>query len=164
MATLIELERNGVLTLLDPGLGSREQEERRIYLSKRALEWLQNKLPQVGATWNTEVSPTEQLDALFYLFCSGQTITYDWRFKPLRSVELGIWELKTADIRLFGWFPIRDQFVASGIGVKRDIIAHKLYPGYIGECARFREQLNLDEPKFIPGDDPNVVVSNFDFP
>jgi hypothetical protein len=39
-----------------------------------------------------------------------------------------------------------------------------LYAGYAGEVVRFRNALDLDEPKFIPGDDPNAVVTNFDYP
>jgi hypothetical protein len=41
---------------------------------------------------------------------------------------------------------------------------HRLYYGYANEAARFRDRLDLDAPKFVPGDDPHAVVSNFSYP
>jgi hypothetical protein len=73
----------------------------------------------------------------------------------------GVWELKTADVRLFGWFHQFDCFVGVVIDLKYRVQEYKLYSGYMGEVIRFRDNLDLDEPKFIPGGEPVNVVSNF---
>ena len=39
-----------------------------------------------------------------------------------------------------------------------------LYRPYAEEAVRFREQLDLNNPQFVPGDDPHAVVSDFSFP
>jgi hypothetical protein len=79
-------------------------------------------------------------------------------------VQDGIWELKTADLRIFGWFNVLDHFVGAAADTTDRVKQHNLYYGYAGETARFRDGLDLDPPKFIPGADPNAVVSNYTYP
>lgn len=164
MSTILELVTSGDLFRLDPELGPDEQEWRYIYVLPRLKTWLETTLPTLGSTWAIEESPAEQLDELAWTFCSGQTLTYGWQFKPLRPVGHGIWELKTADLRMFGWFPMKDVFVGTDADSKDHIKLHKLYRGYCNQAVMLRDSLNLDDPKFIAGDDPNDVVSNFDYP
>ncbi|MBI2720372.1 MAG: hypothetical protein HY245_02890 [Rhizobiales bacterium] len=114
--------------------------------------------------WNIELSPAEQLDVLLAIFASGQVLTYGWDFKPMMPVGDAVWALKTADVRIFGWFLRRDCFVGVVGDFAYRVKGRDLYRGYKGEVVRFRNSLDLDEPKFIGGDDPNVVVSNFDHP
>src|SRR5262249_17769795 len=102
--------------------------------------------------------------SLFVVFCSGETLTFSTQFKPLTHLKDGIWELKTPDLRIFGWFHVKDCFIAGNIDTAFNVKNHNLYAGYAGDVARERDQLDLDNPKFVPGDDPNVVVSNYGFP
>ena len=108
MATIIELCNQGVLIKLDPELDPRQQELRRIYLGPKLVEWINNTLPGLESDRGLETSPVGQFDELIQVFCSGDTLTYDWQFKPLNYVQDGIWELKTPDLRIFGWFPEKD--------------------------------------------------------
>ena len=114
--------------------------------------------------WQVEVNPTQQLDALVEIFCSGQTLTFGPQFKPLTHLKDGIWELKTPDLRIFGWFCKKDHFIAGTMDEAFTVKNHNLYAGYAGEVERFRDQLDLNEPKFVSGEDPNVVVSNYNYP
>ena len=84
--------------------------------------------------------------------------------KPITHVSGGIWELKTSDLRIFGWFHAKDCFIGYRAEHADFVKKHNLYYGLASEAARFRDQLDLDEPKFIPGDDPNVILSNYNFP
>jgi hypothetical protein len=103
----------------------------------------------------------QQLDALVEEFCSGVTLCFGPQFKPIQHVKDGIWELKTPDLRVFGWFHVKDCFVGWRCECAEFVKKHNLYYGLAGETARFRDQLDLDLPKFVPGDDPNGVVSNY---
>lgn len=105
----------------------------------------------------------QQLDDLMALFCSGDTLTYDWHFKPLNHVEDGIWELKTTDLRIFGWFPQKDCFIGVIADTKERLLKYQLYGPYAKlEVTPFRNQLDLDLPKFVPGKNPHDVVSDYD--
>jgi hypothetical protein len=73
----------------------------------------------------------------------------------------GIWELKTADLRLFGWFLQKDCFIVSDIDDTGRIKQSNLYRGYCLQAVRRRDALELNEPKFIRGDNPDDVVSDW---
>lgn len=135
-----------------------------IFTSPKLMAWMQHDLMALESTWNLELSPAEQIDGLVEVFCSGDTLTYDHQFKPLTHVQDGIWELKTADLRMFGWFSKKDCFLGVVADATDRIKRHNLYYGYAGEVARYRVALDLDDPKFVPGDDPHAVVSDYTYP
>lgn len=140
-------------------------EERYIYLLPKAKEWFENVLPMAESSWKIEESPVEQVYALVAIFCKGEPLAIGHRFKYLisRNTE-GIWELKTADVRMFGWFPQKDRFVVSACGFADHVKRHNLYQGFCVQAQRDRDLLALNPPKFIPGDDPDDVVSNWHTP
>lgn len=161
MATPLELCEAEQLFKLDPQLQVNEQEWRLIYMSPKLLEWMQNDLPKLQSVWKVEVDPTQQLDALVDEFCSGATLYYGPQFHPIQHVSDGIWELKTPDLRIFGWFYVRDCFVGWRAELADYVKKHNLYYGLAGETALFRDRLDLNQPKYISGTDPNAVVSNY---
>lgn len=163
MATILDLAHRNELHKIIPKLSRRKQEERSIYVSSALKEWILRVLPTKESDWKLELSPLEQFAALANDFAAGQFLTYKLDFLPLRHVEDGIWELKTGDLRLFGWFPAKDCFIAHRLEMTTHIKEHKLYFGMAGEVATYRNNLELDEPKFISGVNPNDVVSNFHF-
>lgn len=162
MPTLAQLEERGALHKLDPQLGPREQEDRLIYASPKFVKWVVDELPNLGSTWKLEDSPEEQLFALFLEFARGDVMTYGHQFKRLYQRPGNTWELKTADLRIFGWFVHRDCFVAVVANTAEFVKEHNLYRGYVGEVVRFRDALQLDLPKSIDGEDPHAVLSNYD--
>jgi hypothetical protein len=164
MATVLELVLARQLYKLDAALEPNEREWRTIHTSPRFRARLEGDLPTWTSHWKVEVNPSQQLDAILEIFCSGETLTFDLQFKPLNHLRDGIWELKTPDLRIFGWFWKRDHFIAGAIDLTFNVKNHNLYPGYAGEVERFRNQLDLNEPKYVPGEDPDVVVSNYDYP
>jgi hypothetical protein len=162
MATLLHLSGpGGPLFKLD-ALGPGEQQFRCLYLSLKLKLWMENELPSLQATWETELTCLEQVVDLTDTFCAGESLNYNQQFHIVRPISHGVWELKTGDIRIFGWFHQSDHFIGVVADEAYRVKYHQLYTGYVGEVVRFRDALALDEPKFIAGDDPYAVLSNFD--
>src|ERR1700733_4902519 len=130
MATVIELALQGVLTKLDVELDDGAQELRRIYMGPKLVAWVRGDLLTLESDRNVETEPLGQFDDLTTVFCAGDTLTYDHQFKPLTYVEDGIWELKTADLRIFGWFPEKDCFIGVIADTKARILEYPLYKAY----------------------------------
>ena len=162
MATLFELCENGDLIRFDAGLGVRELDQRHIYLVPKSKEWIERDLPGLQSTWQIELTPAEQLDALFYQFCVGKRLVHGDRYKKLDPRERHVWELKTADLRIFGWFPLIDVFVVCAIHDATRVKKVGLYPGFRDEVVRIRNAMPLDEPKCIEGNEYDDVLSNCD--
>jgi hypothetical protein len=170
MATILELAKPPYerLIKLDAALKPREQEFRRIYLFPRARDKLANEASLWDSQHNLSQRPIDQLSALISRFASGDFLIFDHDFRGLRKIVDGVpsyedevWELKTADVRVFGWFYERDCFIAVSLDEVWRVKAIPLYAGYRSEVIRYREGLELDEPKFISGGEPVDVVSNF---
>ena len=75
-----------------------------------------------------------------------------------------MWELKTPDLRLFGWFNVRDSFIITEIDLTHRVKMYNLYAGYAGQVVRKRTQLELNEPKSVLSTDPQHVVSSYNYP
>lgn len=161
MATILHLANQGLLHKLEAGLSWREQEERLIYVLPEAMAWMRDVLPIEESNWGSEISPLEQLDSFLIDYCAGKELAYERQFRPIRHIADGIWELKTVDVRLFGWFYRKDLFICSAGNIKWKIKESGLVHGYRSEAAGRRDHLGLEEPKFVPGDNPNDVISAF---
>jgi hypothetical protein len=165
MATLSELVAAGDLHKYDPELPPNEFELRTFLGSDRVAKWAVKELPALARDLDSELTPEQAFSALMETFCGGTELEIPKDFHPMRPVgkgknEQGIWELRTRDLRIFGWFPVRDVFVAVSAHTAKKVKDLDIYPGLVLEAVSFRDKLDLDEPKFIKGDDPNAVVSN----
>jgi len=60
-------------------------------------------------------------------------------------------------LRLFGWFASKGVFVVAEINTAFQCKQHSLYAGYRNSVVHRRNQLNLDEPKFITGEYEDVL-------
>lgn len=164
MATLIHLTLQNQVFKLEAGLSWREQEDRRIYVFPTVRDWLTNTLPTEASSWNIELSPIEQLDDFLIEFCAGRELMFERQFNPIRHIDNGVWELKMADVRLFGWFHVKDCFICTFGNLAEKVKLHNLYSGYRDQSVLLRNQLALDDPKFVPGENPNDVISAFRYP
>ena len=165
MATLVELAGpDGPVEKLDVALEDDQQEFREIYISQRLKAQLSNDLPTMASLWGVEQqSPLQQVDARTAAFVAGEPLSFDTQFNVLKPHRHGVWEIKTADVRIFGWFVRKDCFVGVVMHDATFVKKHDLYLGLVGEVIRFRNSINLDEPKFVAGEHPNDVVSNWTF-
>jgi len=165
MATVQHLREEGVLHRIDPALDDDEQENRYIYASDAVIHFLANELPALQSFFGTETNPAQDLDALIAEFASGLPIEFDRQVNAFRRrsfdvLQGGVWYLKTRDLRIFGWFPHKDCFIAVYADTFANVKGKDLYEGRRNQVIQFRNALDLNVPKFIAGDDPNAVLSN----
>lgn len=159
MATLIVLCESGLLETIDP-LEEDELGWRTLYATPKFISWLDHVLPELGHNvLYSDLSPIEQVFAAFAEYCSGENMLDDKRFKKLRcSPEHFVWEIKTEEVRIFGWIPRKDAFVCCFGESKDQIMLLDSYGRYLAQTVYFRTQLDLDSPKCLEeGEIENVI-------
>ncbi len=158
MATLNELVENGQLVQLGGGLNWNEQPDRLLYALPHVIEWLDKTLPELEPELGDGIqSPIEQVDDLFHDFVSGADLSFYERSHSMMPIDPGIWELKTLDVRLIGWFAQKSAFIIAETDTAFRCKEHNLYPGYRDSAVRRRNMLNLNAPKFVTGDYSDVL-------
>jgi hypothetical protein len=95
-------------------------------------------------------TPSEQMDFLLYQFISGKPIT-SMPPKCMLPESEGIWELRTHDLRFFGWFWRKGVFVISSAETKARCKTVGVYGRCRLQARRDRDRLELDLPKFVNG-------------
>lgn len=86
---------------------------------------------------------------------------FDRRFKKLaRTPDEFVWEFKTPDIRVFGWIPMRDVFICAFGDMKDEIETRNLYGRYIAQTIYVRNNLELDEPRYVASGEYHDVLSD----
>ncbi len=160
MATLSKLILDGILNPVEIELDSHTLPWRLIFSINGFGQWLENDLANLVATYDPQLSSAQQVDDLMAAFVSGDPLVPEKMFRPLHPHQDGVWELKTPDVRIFGWFACKDNFIAARGNDATFIKRHNLYHGYIGEVVRLRNQLDLDPPKFVTGVNADDVISN----
>jgi hypothetical protein len=160
MPTITDLVDSGAIVKIDVELAPRDQPLRLLYGTPQFIEWLQGLLrgdepsQRLGQT-----SPAEQVDDLFHSFLSGEPLIFTRQFRVVRAEENAVWELKTPDIRIFGWFMARDCFVAVFGNWADTVKDHDLYRGYRIAIRRLRRELGIDATLCVRGVEPDDVLS-----
>src|SRR5262245_9839188 len=111
MATLLNLQA-GAIHRLDQVLEPGELEARVIFGTTDFRDWATITLPALKSTRSLDMTPQDQFDALAVDFCLGRELVIGPHFHALLPISKGVWELKSPDLRLFGWFPLKDHFIA----------------------------------------------------
>ena len=151
MSTLTQLADRGKLKKYEPEMERDEFPDRHVYFSLEAHAWMEATLVSAPRDRRRDLLPYEQVDLLLYDFVIGRPLAYDQQRKKLDPLGQHVWELKTEDVRLIGWFPRRKSFVVVCGQMKRDLLKAKLYAPCIRHTVWFRENLDLDEPKSVTG-------------
>jgi hypothetical protein len=155
MATLDSIP---IGTRITVPLGRGEFNEREFY----ALPSFMNDMQNVVPTWpagvlNAPLSPRQQLDDILRKWITGKPMRYDRWLKDLTPVTSEVWEIKTADLRIFGWIYRPKLFVAVFIGYADNYKRQngrqpvEAYDDARDRVVHNRNRLNLDEPKFATG-------------
>ncbi len=123
-----------------------------LFALPRVIRWLRKELPclQTDGFHDGAPSPKEQAFQIFWAFIVGRPLHHMAglpnglksanRLKPPQD---GVWELRTFDLRFFGWFPRKGTFIISCVETKQRCIEHRLYAGYRTQAIRDREELGL---------------------
>ena len=160
MATLTTLLAEEVLDEITVPLRN-EKAKRWIFGFPKMTDWMRDDLPglETGVLKATE-TPQEQLDNILYKWTSGKDIKYGRMFKDLMPGKDEVWELKTADLRVFGWIYQPRKFIAV-FGDYADLYKSKKgnerYEVARSIVLMARNTLQLDEPKFATGKFDDLV-------
>jgi hypothetical protein len=158
MATITTLVGRGDLVPIEVQLDTGEMPWRRIYGTPTFIQWLSG-VPNLTSDRHLDQTPGQQLDELLHEYITGGPVEYQRQFKPWVRSQNGVWWLKTPDLRIFGWFAQTDTFIAAFGDAKWHVKLHDLVPGFVGQVERVRTLLDLDEPKFLAGKNPEDVLS-----
>lgn len=159
MATIAELCGRGIVEQIEVELEAGELPERLVYCHPRVVKWLENVLPtlQTDGYIAGALTPSEQAATFLHQFIAGRPIS-SMPPRTMRPESDGIWELRTHDLRFFGWFWKKGVFVLSAIDTKaRCVKIQGLYGGYREQSKTDRDTIDLDEPKYILGEIEDVL-------
>lgn len=157
MATIKELVEASELEELEVDLRRYEYPERKIFATKYAIRKLIEVMSRQGEQlWSAELSLPYQYNSLVHDFIVGGSFdAFDLAHK-VSPDDGAIWELKSVDLRLFGWFKEKGIFIVADVDTAFRCKNSGLYPGYRSAVLHTRNRMNLDEPKFHNGDYSDV--------
>jgi hypothetical protein len=157
MATLEQLVEQGILRKHEADLESWEMPERHVYVTE-TFDFAASFVAVAPKVRGRNLSAGEQVEQLLYEYVLGRPMTYSVHYRKLDPLSQHVWEFKTPDIRVFGWFARRRHFIATFAEFKDNLSKEKqkkstntLYRPYIDHAITTRGQIPLDEPKLITG-------------
>ncbi|MCE0743359.1 hypothetical protein LWC05_05565 [Acetobacter sicerae] len=161
MPTLVQLEGAGLLEKID-ALEDDVPPERYLYALPKFVQWLKTDLPLMSENpLYSDLTPQEQVYLLFEDYAAGRTFSTDRRFKKLACTpEHWVWEMKTDSIRIFGWVPCKDFFICCFGDSADEVKKLDRYAAYIARTVYERNQMPLEDPKFVAGKDYADVISS----
>ena len=131
MNTFGNFVATGAIVRIEVDLEGRELPKRLLFGTPGFVQWLGERIERnEGSPLGANLTPVEQLDYLFHSFISGGPFVYSRQFGAIRAEKGAAWELKTVDFRIFGWFAMKDCFVAVFGGWADHVKDHDLYRGY----------------------------------
>ena len=151
MATLEDICKGGALIRHHPELETTELEKRVLCFSTAFKTWLATDLAPVPCFSGRRLTPYEQTEQILYDYVIGRPMAYSIEIRKLEPLSQHVWELKTPDVKLFGWVPQKAHFIVTNGTLKKNVQRFKDYDPHIQVAASFRAALNLDEPKSVTG-------------
>lgn len=160
MTTIEELVEAKAISRIQVEMHPRDQEMRLLYGTPDFVDWLGGLAKGAEPRRRLgEATAAEQVDDLFNTFLSGLPLIHMKQFRSVRAEKNAVWELKTPDVRIFGWFLKKDCFVAV-FGNWTDVVKdHDLYRGYRIAIRRLRRELGVSESLCVQGVTPGDVLS-----
>jgi hypothetical protein len=160
MPTIEHLVATGAISRIEVELDGREQAQRLLYGTPGFIEWLGKLINGEESEGHLgQATAVEQIDQLFHSYLSGAPLIHKRQVRYIRAEENAVWELKTPDIRIFGWFMKRDCFVCVFGDWADKVKDHDLYRGYRIAIRRLRRELGVDNTLCVQGVDPGDVLS-----
>ena len=111
---------------------------------------------------NSLLSAEEQVANLFGRYLTNKPLILRSPISPIRHLEDAVWELKTLDVRIFGWFADKDTMIIdAGCDVKL-LKSRKLnYSGFITQTSYVRKSLGFAPTEYVQGKLPNDILTKF---
>jgi hypothetical protein len=160
MSTIEHLVNSGAISRIEAEMDKRQQPMRLLYGTPGFIGWL-NEILEGAQPPNRlgDATPAEQIDQIFHEFLSGMPLIYNKQFRFIRAEKNAVWEFKTPDTRIFGWFLKKDCFVGVFGDWADQVKRHDLYRGYRIEIRRIRRELGVDDILCVEGVSPHDVLS-----
>ncbi len=161
MSTVANLVAAGTLRAVTLGLIDDELPDRGLFGTRRLHDFLEGDLRAVPSRDST-LSAELQLATLFGRYLTNRPLILHSPISPLRHLKSAVWEMKTLDVRVFGWFAQKDVMVLdAGCDVKL-LKSDKLnYSGFIAQTEYVRKTLGFQETEYVQGTQPNDILTNF---
>jgi hypothetical protein len=161
MATFAKLLEQKRLIPVQLKLRHGQFPERKIYAFPECIAWMRDQVPKMTTgRLKSDFTPHEQLVERLRQWIAGEAMEYGRMFHDMEPRADDVWELKTADLRIFGWIYRRRQFIAVRGGYTDDYkepTKVKTYADDRREVVRARDDLDLDGKKFAKGDFNGLV-------
>jgi hypothetical protein len=125
------------------------------------IEWMEKDLPTL-TTGRLQAAepPNEQVYFALHRWISGGEIRYNKMFNDLMPKRDEVWEMKTADIRIFGWMYKPAVFIAA-FGDYADLYKGPRktasYDSAVRKVKTYRDNIDLNSPKFATGNFDELV-------
>jgi hypothetical protein len=160
MTTIQDLVSSGAVSRIEVEATGREQSHRLLYGTPGFIAWLRDLANGAEPARRVgQATAAEQIDQLFDSFLRGAPLIHTRQFRYIRAEENAVWELKTPDVRVFGWFLKRDCFVCVFGNWADKVKDHELYRGYRIAIRRLRRELGVEGTLCVRGVDPGDVLS-----
>lgn len=133
MPTPDQLSQAGLLKLWPHRLALGRPVVRNVYVSIQAEKWIIDNVKNAvsDGVFSGVEAPREQLADIFRRVLTGERID---KFRPKTLCEHPDWihELRTADLRIFGWFWRTTHFIVSSVEFKHRLSSKEVtYEGHI---------------------------------
>jgi hypothetical protein len=161
MATFAKILEDARITRVKLRLPRGRFDERELYAFPECLDWMRKKVPtMVTGRIGSAFTPAEQLMRRLTQWIVGDTMVHNRMFKDMEPQSHGVWELKTENLRIFGWMYQRRKFIAVCGGYADDYkepTKVKFYADDKRTVMVKRNALPLDGAKFVLGDFDELV-------
>jgi hypothetical protein len=161
MATFDKLLEVRTLIRVTLQLGRGQFHERKLYAFPQCLEWMRNDVPKlVTGRVASAFTPHEQLIVRLRQWMAGDPMAYGRMFRDMEPRSDAVWELKTADLRLFGWMHQPRELILVCGGYADDYkepTKKRTYAEDRRKVVSARETLDLDGNKYVVGDFDSLV-------
>lgn len=162
MATFEKILDDKILLPVVVKLPAGKFPDRHLYAYPDSLKWMKEEVPklQTGRQRSAR-TPKEQLILRLQQWLSGDPIHKGPMFQEMKYPENNdVWELKTTDLRLFGWMYRPKKFIIASHGYAdhyKKPTKIKDYAADVRIVMGAREALPLDGDKFVKGDFYDLV-------
>jgi len=161
MATFDRLIEQKTLIRVTVQLSRDQFHERKFYALPACLKWMRDEVPKMNAgRLASAFTPGEQLNERLRQWMSGDPMRYGRMFHDLQPASDAVWELKTADLRIFGWMYRDREFIGTHGAYADDFKEPTKRRNYSDErraVVAARDSLPLDGVKFVTGDFDELV-------
>lgn len=161
MATFDKLLEDGVIVRVKLRLWRGQFNDRELYAYPECLRWMRAEVPKmVTGRVQSEFAPKEQLFNRLLQRITGKPMTRGRMFQDMLPRSAEVWELKTPDLRIFGWMYRPRKFIAVCGGYTDDYkepTKTKNYGDDRDAVIRARHELPLDGEKFVTGEYNDLV-------